>query len=86
MPIPGKSGRRSSDSWTGCGYDPQWSRYPSRLQEVTVEGDFIEFEVGCPPLRQGVNELEVRLFQSDPSRGESLVLRDLRISIKYQNC
>ena len=86
VPISRESGQRSSDNWTRCGYDPQWSQYPSRLQEVRVEGDFVEFEVGCPPLRQGVNELEVRLFQSDPSRGESLVLRDLRLSIKYQNC
>lgn len=82
-PIPWNTGVVGSDKATRVEYEPDWNRYPSRTREVTVSGDSIEFKVGSPPLRQGVNQLEIRQVSPQAARREPLVLKDVTVAINY---
>ena len=64
-------------------YEQEWNRYPSQTQEVTVPGETIEFDISSPPLKQGVNELEIRQVNPGTRRHEPLVLKDVTISVDY---
>ena len=56
---------------------------PLGPQEVAVPGDIIEFDIGSPPLKQGINELEIRQVNLQPVRREPLVLKDLTVALDY---
>ncbi len=82
-PIPWSTGDDASDNKTRMEYEQGWNQYPSRIQEVSILGATIEFAVGSPPLKQGINELEIRQVNPQPIRGEPLVLKDVTVSIYY---
>ena len=82
-PIPWAAGKAASDSSTRVEYEPGWNQYPSRTQEVATPGDTIEFDIGSPPLKKGINELEIRQANPLAVRREPLILKDVTVSIDY---
>lgn len=81
--IPWNTRAASSDNMTRVEYEQGWNEYPSRTQEVTVPGNIIEFDIGSTPLKQGINELEIRQVSPQSTRREPLILKDVTISIYY---
>ena len=43
----------------------------------------IQFDLDCPPLRQGINEVEVRLESYGPRPSEPAVLTGLEVTVTY---
>ena len=80
--VPWKSGKIPSNGWSRREYER--NQYPATLKEVALEGDSIEFQIASPPLKQGVNELEVRLVKSASERTQPVVLKGVRFSITYK--
>ena len=61
----------------------EWTGFPTRLTEVTHDGGTIRFELSCPPLRSGVNEIEVRLIRRTVQKADLLVLSDVEVALEY---
>ena len=61
----------------------EWTRFPTRLAEARHTGGTLEFDVACPPLRAGDNDIEVRLVKRTVQQPSPLVLRDLELSVTY---
>ncbi len=80
--VPWESGKIPTHGWSRRVYD--LNQYPATLKETAVEGDCIEFEIAAPPLKQGANELEVRLVKPASERTQPVVLEGLRLSIIYK--
>jgi hypothetical protein len=78
-----ESGRVSFDAWQRKQIGSLfWTRYPVGMEDVAVEGVSVEFDVGNPPLVEGVNEVEVYLVAG---RGEGdVVLEKVEISVLYR--
>ncbi len=74
---------RGSDGWTRAGYAPGWNGFPSKLTTEPVPGDTVEWQVGAPPLKRGVNEISVRLTSLDPAHDNGPVLKDVRVWVRY---
>ena len=81
--IPWNTGVAASDNKTREEYEQGWNQYPSRTQEVSIAGNTIEFDISSLPLKQGINEIELRQVNPHPTRHESLVLKDVTVSIYY---
>ena len=77
-PIPWERRVRPPQPWTRARYDPDWNEFPSILASEPIEGEQIEFELETPPLRQGLNEVEIKLESPEP-----VVLQDVRLWIRY---
>ena len=43
----------------------------------------VEFDVGCPPLRHGENEIEVRLIRRGADPAETPVLEGVDVTVGY---
>ena len=82
-PIPWNNRLNPTNESIRVEYEQGWNQYPSRTQEVTMLGDTIEFHISSPPLKQGVNELEIRQVNPQGARREPLILKDVTISINY---
>ena len=82
-PIPWSTGGDVTNNLTRVEYEQGWNQYPSRTQEVSIPGDAIKFDIGSPPLKKGINKLEIRQINSQPIRREPLVLKDVTVSIYY---
>ena len=83
--IPWESSRASFDGWSrtvlaGGAFDG----FPASTEEVNQPGASVEFDVGCPPLRKGVNELEVRLVRPSSDQAEPVVINGLDVTISYR--
>ena len=63
----------------------EWMDYGPRLDEVHYAGGVMEFDIASPPLRQGVNELEVRMIKRTVQQPEPVVLQDVELAITYDN-
>ena len=83
-PIPWNTGVTASENRVRVEYESDWNQYPSRTREVPIPGDTIDFAISSPPLKQGINELEIREVNPPPARHEPLVLKDVTISIEYE--
>jgi hypothetical protein len=81
--IPWNARVAAPDNRTRVEYEPGWNQYPSRTQAVKVLGDTIEFDIGSPPLKQGINALEIRRINPQPVRREPLILKDVTLAIDY---
>ena len=81
--IPWNIGVAASGNRTRTEYEQGWNQYPSRTQEVATSGDAIDFNIGSPPLKQGINALEIRQVNPQSTRREPLVLKDVTVSIYY---
>ncbi|MYE88298.1 hypothetical protein F4X33_04800 [Candidatus Poribacteria bacterium] len=83
-PIPWTAGLAASDNLTRVEYEQSWNQYPSRTQEVSIPGRATEFDIGNPPLKKGINELEIRQVNPQRVRSEPLTLKDATLSIYYK--
>jgi hypothetical protein len=74
-----------TNKWTHQIYDADWNRYPSKLRLAEFESDPVEFDLPVGSLRQGRNEIQVRLVQraADKAQTPAPVLTDVRIWIRY---
>jgi hypothetical protein len=81
--ISWESKSAPASPWTQARYGG--GGYPASLVENPVDVDAIEFDITNAPLRQGENSIEVRLVERDPVAKETLVLKDVRVSINYKN-
>ena len=82
--LSSSTSRVSFSGWTRLRPEPEyWTRYPTQPVEETEPGASIEFDLDCPPLRQGRNQLEVRLVAQSPRQADPVVLRGVEVSITY---
>ena len=85
--LPRSSGRVSHDGWS------QWVRSstaehtitPSYPVESRRPGVAVEYDLGCPPLKQGRNELEVHLVGDAEGAGAPVVLTGADVSVSYRS-
>ena len=61
-----------------------WRRAPWYFEEMAEPAAVIELRTGCPPLRQGENELRVALVRQDAQKTEPVVLRDAEIDVRFK--
>jgi hypothetical protein len=61
-----------------------WTHYPVQIVEVEQPCVYLEFEVDCPPLRQGKNELEIHLLTRDRAGCEPVVLKAVELLVEYE--
>ena len=73
------SSRASFGGWKRL----EWTQFPERLSEVAHPGGTLEFDLQAPPLRQGENEIEVRLIRRAIQQSGPVVLRDVELTIAY---
>jgi len=59
-----------------------WADYPSYPQPVEQDTTLVEFDVGVPPLRHGVNTVEIHLHAGDA--GESVLVEGVEITVAYR--
>ena len=76
--LPSDSRRASFGAWR----DLEWPWYGKRMTEPGT-GGVLEFDVGCPPLRQGENELEVRLMKHASGEAGPVVIRYVEVDVRY---
>ena len=62
----------------------EWTEFPTRLAEVSHDGGIIEFSLEYPSLRQGDNDLEVRLIKRTVTQPNPIVIRDVEVIILYR--
>ena len=84
VPLSLSEAVRSADGWPRTSYKRERRGYPMRTQVDVVDGHTLELDVGSPPLRNGVNELMLRLVKRAPSRAAPAVLEDVSLSIAYR--
>ena len=61
----------------------EWTGFPTRLAQVEHDGGRLVFDLACPPLRYGSNELEVCLVRRTVSQPEHVVMVDVEVSLQY---
>jgi hypothetical protein len=83
--IPWTNSHPPARPWTTTSYDPEWNKYPSRLQETPLELDAVEFDLTDLPLNKGSNQLEIRMVKTAPRRESPILLKDVRILLTYKN-
>jgi hypothetical protein len=84
LALDANDARTSTDGWTRDAYVPGWNRYPTKITTDTDAGTVIEWTVDTPPLKKGVNEIAVRLTETDDEREGEVVLGDIRVWIRYK--
>ena len=84
--LPWDSARSSFDGWhrEGVG-DLFWMKYPLPPVDRVQPGAVVEFDLGCPPLRQGDNQVEVHLVSRATEGEEPVVLEDVAVTVAYQD-
>ena len=63
----------------------EWMDYGPRLDEVHYSGGIMEFDITSPPLRQGGNELEIRMIKRTVQQAEPVILQDVELAVTYNN-
>ena len=61
-----------------------WMEYPSTIEPKPQEGSSVEFDLFCPPLKEGQNKIEVRLCGSENNEIHQVTLKGVEISISYK--
>ena len=80
--LPWGAARFSFDGWSRVELEPQfWERYPARTVALSQSGVRVEFDLDCPPLRQGANQLDILLV----SEGLPVVLKGVEVAIAYRD-
>ena len=83
--VAWSSGSVSTTGWSRTQLEPvYWLRFPTQPVELDLPGVAVEFELGCPSLKQGVNALQVRLIRPDSQRKAPVVLQGVRVTIRYK--
>jgi hypothetical protein len=61
----------------------KWKRAPWYFEDIAEPATVVEFPLGCAPLRQGENELQVALLRQDTSKIEPVVVRDVELEVRF---
>ena len=77
--LPSSSSTRTFGMWSHL----EWTGFPTRLAQVEHDGGRLVFDLACPPLRYGSNELEVCLVRRTVSQPEHVVMVDVEVSLQY---
>ena len=77
--LPSGSSTASFGSWSRL----EWTGFPTRLAQIEHDGGRLEFDLNCPPLKYGNNDLEVRLIRRTVSQPDHVVLVDVEVSVRY---
>ncbi len=81
--IPQTSRRICFDGWKRQEVEAQfWDHYPTQIVEVQQSGTSIEYDLNCPPFKQGENVLEIRLTSKSDER-EPVILKGVETLITY---
>ena len=86
--LPWAAARVSLGGWDRVELQAQfWEDYPARTVAVAQSGTSAEFDLSCPPLRPGKNQLEVRLSGGrDPGAGcEPVVLKGVEVTVDWRD-
>ncbi len=84
--IPWSAARGDFEGWHELRVAPLfWGSYPTYPVEVFQEGISVEFDLNSRTLRQGENQVEVRLMAKPPRPGQRVVVQDVRLTIGYRN-
>ncbi len=82
--LPWDSSRVCFDGWMRREVEARfWEHYPVRIAEVKQSGVSVEYEVDCPPLRQGDNELEIRLVTANRKGRGPVLLKGVEVLLEY---
>ena len=60
-----------------------WRRSPWHFEDIAEPAAVVELDVGCPPLRQGENRLEVALVRDGGEQGVPVILRDVELDVRF---
>ena len=86
--LPWDAARVSHGGWDRMELQAQfWEHYPSRTVPVPQSGTSVEFELSCPPLERGDNQLQVRLAAGARSQGTGrgfAVLKGVEVTVIYR--
>ena len=82
--LPMDSARQARVGWDRL----EWRGFPATKRSTEnhsrpIMGSGIEFDVGSPPLKQGENEVEVRLVKHTAEQTDHVVIRYAEVAVKY---
>ena len=84
VPLDWRDAEVARDGWTQIGAASLfWLSFPAEPVETHVEGVGVEFAVTAPPLRQGVNEIAVKLRSGERSLEQYVSLIGVEIHVSY---
>ena len=72
------------DGWTHVFYEEGWNKYPSETKTEELPGETLAFDLAPKLLNRGMNTVEVKLVSEDLSRSSDLVLRQIRVDVRYE--
>ena len=83
--LPWEQAQVSGDGWSRQQAAPLfWASYPTRPVEKKMEGVSVEFAVDGSFLRQGINEIVVRLVAGgQEDRREQVILTGVELAISH---
>ena len=82
--IPWVTGRVSFDGWNQTQLEPgAFEAFPAKTVDVSQPETSIEFNVNSPPLKQGINELGLRLTNPRKRQVEDIVINGADVTIYY---
>ena len=82
--LPWDQAQVSGDGWSRQQAAPLfWASYPTRPVEQKMEGVSVEFAVDGSFLRQGINEIAVRLVAGQEDRREQVILTGVELAISH---
>ncbi len=82
--FPWDAARVSFDGWTELHVE-SWHKWPTEPVEYHRDGISVEYDLGSPPLKEGVNELEVQLISRVPKQRDPVVLHRVETTITYDH-
>ena len=63
--------------------DTNWNYYPSQLDKKNDEGYCAKWTLNSELIKSGINTIQIKMIKPDSSRIDSLILNNVRLSIKY---
>ena len=82
--LPWDQAQVSGDGWSRQQAAPLfWASYPTRPVEGKMEGVSVEFALDSSLLRQGTNEIAVRLVAEQEDRREQVILTGVEVAISH---
>ena len=83
-PLSWPDRRRATGTWTQTSYPDDMSTRPPQLVERPIDGDQIELALDPGLLRKGENLLRLRRTDTEAAAVETIELKGLRLTLRYQ--
>ena len=78
-PLPSLDQQRTFGKWQR----DEWTEFPKRVATSEYEGGVIQYSVDQPPLKQGINLIELRSIARTVMQNKALTLRDVELAVKH---